>query len=36
MIERKSPYFVDVRDAPRLVQMVGLETTILTGLQVRR
>ena len=30
--QEKSPYFVDPAEAPRLVQMPGLETTILTGL----
>ena len=32
MTEEKIPYFVDPEDAPRLAQMPGLETTILTGL----
>ena len=29
---QKIPYFVNLADAPRLTQMPGLETTILTGL----
>lgn len=32
MTLEKSPYFIDPGDAPRLIQMPGLETTILTGL----
>jgi quercetin dioxygenase-like cupin family protein len=32
MTLEKSPYFIDPEDAPRLIQMPGLETTILTGL----
>ncbi|MFH1636000.1 MAG: hypothetical protein ABIG63_18565 [Chloroflexota bacterium] len=28
----KIPYFISIEDAPKLTQMVGLETTILTGL----
>jgi len=33
MTEKKIPYFLDVKGAPRIIQMPGLETTILTGLQ---
>ncbi|NVM37152.1 MAG: cupin domain-containing protein [Candidatus Lokiarchaeota archaeon] len=29
---KKSSYFIDVKDAPKFQQMEGLETTILTGL----
>ncbi len=32
MIEKKIPYFLDVKSAPKFSQMPGLETTILTGL----
>jgi quercetin dioxygenase-like cupin family protein len=32
MAEPTSLYFVDAADAPRITQMPGLETTILTGL----
>ena len=32
MTQEKIPYFIDPADAPRLTQMPGLETTILTGL----
>ena len=32
MTQKTIPYFVDPTDAPRLTQMPGLETTILTGL----
>jgi quercetin dioxygenase-like cupin family protein len=32
MNREKTPYFVHLTDAPRLTQMPGLETTILTGL----
>jgi len=32
LTEEKTPYFIDPEDAPRLTQMPGLETTILTGL----
>ncbi|MEK7310162.1 MAG: cupin domain-containing protein [Planctomycetota bacterium] len=32
MIQGKIPYFVNPADAPKLTQMPGLETTILTGL----
>jgi len=28
----KSPYFINLRKAPRIKQLEGLETTILTGL----
>ena len=28
----KAPYFINVREAPKIKQMEGLETTILTGL----
>jgi quercetin dioxygenase-like cupin family protein len=31
-LTQKTPYFVNLADAPRLTQMPGLETTILTGL----
>jgi quercetin dioxygenase-like cupin family protein len=30
--KRKRSYFIDPKDAPRLIQMDGLEATILTGL----
>ena len=29
---KKSSYFIDVEEAPKFIQMEGLETTILTGL----
>jgi quercetin dioxygenase-like cupin family protein len=29
--EKRGPYFVDPSEAPTMVQMPGLETTILTG-----
>jgi quercetin dioxygenase-like cupin family protein len=32
MIKKKIPYFLDMKAAPRIIQMPGLETTILTGL----
>jgi len=32
MTRQKVSYFVSLADAPKLTQMVGLETTILTGL----
>ncbi len=32
MTQEKIPYFINPADAPRLTQMPGLETTILTGL----
>lgn len=32
MIQKKITYFVNLTDAPKLIQMSGLETTILTGL----
>lgn len=32
MTEEKVSYFISLADAPKLTQMVGLETTILTGL----
>ena len=32
MITKKSSYFISPLDAPKFTQMVGLETTILTGL----
>jgi len=32
MTERRIPHFIDPDDAPRLTQMPGLETSILTGL----
>jgi quercetin dioxygenase-like cupin family protein len=30
--EKKTPYFIDPGEAPKIVQMEGLETIILTGL----
>lgn len=30
---KKSPFFINVKDAPKFIQMKGLETTILTGLR---
>ncbi|MFX0057417.1 MAG: cupin domain-containing protein [Candidatus Hodarchaeota archaeon] len=30
--QNKSSYFIDIKDAPKFMQMEGLETTILTGL----
>lgn len=33
MTEEKTPYFIDPEDTPRLTQMPGLETNILTGLR---
>lgn len=32
MMQRKIPYFVNPSTAPKMAQMAGLETTILTGL----
>jgi quercetin dioxygenase-like cupin family protein len=32
MSHEKPPYFIDSAAAPRIIQMAGLETTILTGL----
>jgi len=32
MSQEKPPYFIDPEAAPRLTQMPGLQTTILTGL----
>ena len=32
MTQKKAPYFISSLDAPKFTQMVGLETTILTGL----
>lgn len=32
MKQAKFPYFIDQKQAPRLIQIPGLETTILTGL----
>ena len=32
MKEKKIPYFIDPANAPKIVQMEGLETIILTGL----
>ncbi|MFX1328831.1 MAG: cupin domain-containing protein, partial [Promethearchaeota archaeon] len=29
---KKSPYFIDLKNTPQFTQMEGLETTILTGL----
>jgi quercetin dioxygenase-like cupin family protein len=34
--ENEIPYFIDRSKAPRIVQMKGLETTILTGLKGER
>jgi quercetin dioxygenase-like cupin family protein len=34
--EGRTAYFVDVSQAPKIVQMPGLETTILTGLHGER
>ena len=31
-MQEKIPYFINLLDSPRLTQMPGLETTILTGL----
>jgi quercetin dioxygenase-like cupin family protein len=31
-VSKEVPYFIDPADAPRFIQMVGLETTVLTGL----
>ena len=31
-MQEKIPYFINLSDSPRLTQMPGLETTILTGL----
>ena len=36
MTEKRIPYFIDLEDACRIVQMPGLETTILTGLHGER
>jgi quercetin dioxygenase-like cupin family protein len=36
METKKSPYFINLDDAPRFMQMEGLETTILTGLHSGR
>lgn len=33
MAEEKTPYFIDLEDTPKLTQMRGLETNILTGLR---
>ncbi len=35
-MDRRPAYFIDAQDAPKLDQMPGLETTILTGLQGER
>ncbi|MDZ7260590.1 MAG: cupin domain-containing protein [candidate division KSB1 bacterium] len=32
MTKEKTPYFINLADAPRLIQMPGLETTVITGL----
>ena len=32
MTQNKIPYFINLKDAPMLTQLPGLETTILTGL----
>lgn len=32
MVRKKDLYFINLVDAPKFAQMVGLETTILTGL----
>jgi len=29
---KKGPYFIDLKDTPKFIQMEGLETTILSGL----
>jgi quercetin dioxygenase-like cupin family protein len=34
--EKKIPYFINLAKAPKIVQMKGLETVILTGLQGER
>jgi len=34
--EKKIPYFIDPAKAPKIVQMKGLETVILTGLHGER
>ena len=31
-VSERSPYFIDLEQAPRFAQMEGLETTVLTGL----
>jgi quercetin dioxygenase-like cupin family protein len=31
--EKKNPYFINPKKAPKIVQIKGLETVILTGLQ---
>ena len=36
MKEKKIPYFIDPAKAPKIVQMKGLETVILTGLHGER
>ena len=36
MRKNKIPYFIDPGKAPKIVQMKGLETTILTGLKGER
>ena len=36
MKEKNSPYFVDVSEAPKIEQMKGLETIILTGLHCEK
>ena len=36
MRQGKRPYFIDPEEAPKLIQMPGLETTILTGLHGER
>ncbi len=33
MAQEKIPYFIKLVDAPKLIQMAGIETTILTGLR---
>jgi len=33
LTEERTPYFIDPENAPRLTQMLGLETNILTGLR---
>lgn len=32
LARERTPYFIDVKEAPIIVQMPGLETTILSGL----
>jgi len=32
MVQKNIPYYIDPKDSPKLTQMQGLETTVLTGL----